>query len=316
MGYRFKTRILPLLKTHLWLHYFYPIAGFMGVYPSFLQPGPSFFDMGGGTSFFTAAYRLTRVLRKATAHSLWGGHACNTDFDDALAEAISLTLNSRPSLGLSQNIGFDSSYGFGGYWGSAQTSGLIDSISTIRPFFRSLEGRGPSPYNPFSPYPTAPFTPRLDKLVGGLNDKFYPKPSTTRGGAGVAKPPRSKGVEPSFYKIHRESPNSHSRWEESLRSLPTRGGCETPKPRYNQRSSRGQTNERVTERADLYHSPNLRWGNSLGHRHMDTPYAVSKHSLYRNKRSGYFSYPEEAAFFSKKSPSNLKYGEALDRSHC
>jgi hypothetical protein len=58
LGYRFRVLALPLLKAHLWLYYFYPIAAIMGVYPSFIAPSALPLDLGGGTSFLRLAYRL------------------------------------------------------------------------------------------------------------------------------------------------------------------------------------------------------------------------------------------------------------------
>jgi hypothetical protein len=58
LGYRFRVLALPFLKTHLWLHYFYPIAAIMGVYPSFIAPSALPLDLGGGTSFLRLAYQL------------------------------------------------------------------------------------------------------------------------------------------------------------------------------------------------------------------------------------------------------------------
>lgn len=226
VGYRLKTRALPLLKTHLWLHYFYPIAGLMGVYPSFLQPGTSFFDMGGGTSFFITAYRLTRAIKKAIIQGVGGGYTYSTDLDEALVRAAELSLNSRPSLGLSQAFGLDSSYGFGGYWGSAQTSGLVDTISTIRPFFKNLESSSLPMYTPFSPYPTAPLSPSLEKLISVLSDRFSPRSSVRLEAIKAIKPPRLRkmggGTGSHLYKNYRGSPNSPHKWEEGVRGLSER----------------------------------------------------------------------------------------------
>ena len=58
LGYRFRVLALPLLKAHLWLYYFYPIAAIMGVYPSFIAPSALPLDLGGGSSFIRLAYRL------------------------------------------------------------------------------------------------------------------------------------------------------------------------------------------------------------------------------------------------------------------
>jgi len=115
VGYRFKTRILPLLKSHLWLHYFYPIAGAMGLYPSLLEPGQHAFNLEGGVSFCVIAYRLARSLKKALTMSFRRGSTGNEDLEEAVNEIARLTLNSRPSMGLSQGYGLSHNYGFGGY---------------------------------------------------------------------------------------------------------------------------------------------------------------------------------------------------------
>lgn len=66
IGYRFKLKLLPFFKAHLWLYYLYPLTTVMGVYPSFIEPNHLFFDMGGGSNFATLTYRLIRAIKVAT----------------------------------------------------------------------------------------------------------------------------------------------------------------------------------------------------------------------------------------------------------
>lgn len=72
LGYRLKTRALPFLKTHIWLHYLYPLTTMAGFYPSFMEPtGLISFDTGGGAAFVALAYRLARALRWVLFKTIW-----------------------------------------------------------------------------------------------------------------------------------------------------------------------------------------------------------------------------------------------------
>lgn len=63
IGYRLKTVALPVLKTHLWLHYFYPLAAVIGAYPSFIEPNLLALEVGPAVTSLGLAFRLLRLSR-------------------------------------------------------------------------------------------------------------------------------------------------------------------------------------------------------------------------------------------------------------
>jgi len=92
-------------------------------------------------------------------------------------------------------------------------------------------------------------------------------------------------AEAEFLRAYKASPGHPLRWEESIRGStgPLSGG-----PRRNQVTNPSSMG--LKDRVDQLFSPNLRWGNSLAHRHGGSPYLASK-------RSSFPKYPEEAVLF-------------------
>jgi hypothetical protein len=184
IGYRFQTLLLPLFKTHLWLHYFYPLATIMEVYPSFIEPKAIALDLGGASAFFRLSYRLLRLLRTTAGPSfLYNSHGYTKMSNDSITEASHFTLNLEPSMGVMNNGASDLNYGFGGYWGFDQTSNLIGKFNNVRPYLQTLEAPNfynypdhlPAFYRAVYPHPTAPLVPPLEKPINVFFDKIFPR---------------------------------------------------------------------------------------------------------------------------------------------
>jgi hypothetical protein len=184
LGYRFKTLALPLLKAHLWLHYFYPLAAVIGAYPSLIEPNLLALEAGGGATLLRPAYRLLRVIKFSASPSfLWGSYKHIGATDEAMAEAWDSALNANPALGTAEGGSSDLNYGWGGYWGSDQTENLVGRLNNIRPYFQSLESpnafsypfRMPPLYRIAHPHPTGPITPPLERPLSEFLDGILPR---------------------------------------------------------------------------------------------------------------------------------------------
>jgi hypothetical protein len=223
IGYRFKTTALPFLKNHLWLHYFYPLAGALGAYPSFIEPPFWPLEASAGLGFFNLACRGLRLLKFSSSPAfLWGSYRHVEKTNEDLTEAMDFTLNLGPSMGIAESGSADTNYGFGGYWGFDQTQGLIGKLNNIKPYAQSLETPAffsypdavPPLYRILHPHPTAPTTPNLEGPMYDLLDKFSLRTGKSLDRMRAINPPKfsdlRSGAELEFYKKFREGPNGPS----------------------------------------------------------------------------------------------------------
>lgn len=211
IGYRFNKNLFPILKAHLWLHYFYPLATAMEVYPSFMEPIA--LDVGGVAAFLRLCCRLLRLSKAAASPSfLYNSYDHCALSNESITEASYLTLNSGPSASIVNNGASDLNYGFGGYWGFDQTHNLVGKLNNIRPYLQTLEAPNiynypdhlPAFYRAVYPHPSAPLAPPLEKPVNVLFDKIFPRTNEHFAAMEAGEPlgPSNLSCEntPTFYK--------------------------------------------------------------------------------------------------------------------
>jgi hypothetical protein len=223
IGYRFQKNLLPLLKTHLWLHYFYPLATIMEVYPSFVEPRAIPLEMGGVVAFLSLVYRLLRLSKAAASPSfLYNSYDYTAMSNDSITEAGYFTLNSGPSESIVNNGASDLNYGFGGYWGFDQTNNLVGKLNNLRPYLQTLETPNiynypdhlPAFYRIVYPHPSAPLVPPLEKPANVFLDKVFPRTNEYFGTMEATDPLNLRNLScentPAFYKVFKATKNSPS----------------------------------------------------------------------------------------------------------
>lgn len=285
ISYRFKFRILPLLKAHVWLYYFYPLADIVGAYPSFLQPGPFLWEMSAGANFLAGGYCLVRAVKKALIENILRGKN-SRQMDEALIEALELTLNPRS------------------YWAPKQKLTLVDKGPTNsmgRPRYYDSSNFLDSFYSAL--LSKRPAMPPSNKSVDALQDRFMPR-SKIRFEA--PKPVRglnlkNQGIESraDFFKAYHRSQCSPARWEERITNGHMARVGRPPKSVFSTHGGVGGRgagpgwDNKLFGGGRAAYSPELKSGNSPAHGYFGVPNNLTKRASLSNR-------PEEAFFFNKR----------------
>lgn len=182
ISYRFKFVLLPLIKTHVWLYYFYPLSSLTWSYPSFLEPkGLTFGWLGDFCNLNRRLFKLVRITLNPLF--LWRSknHLKKTDND--IEDVYDFILDTNNFESILANPAMDLNYGFGGYYGSKQTGGIIGKYENIRPFLRGSEPSSffNAPINlsdvseTFYPHPAVYTQNKISRSLNVLVDRAWPK---------------------------------------------------------------------------------------------------------------------------------------------